>query len=285
MSGYRHHPEQDGSAVFGVDAFTAQPFGGNPAAVVLLTEAAHPGWMQRVAAELNQPATAFTHRDSSSDWQLRWFTPTTELPLCGHATLAVAHVLHETGLIPAGETIIFATPTGLLPVHADAGLLWVELPAVALTAASAPAEALTALGLQSHDVVWFGATDYEYVFLLPDPDRVVSVRPDIAALLRLPVTRTIVTAAGAPAGAPADITSRVFVPAIGLDEDAVTGSAHAVLGPLWATRLNRSRLRALQASPRGGQLELELRDGHVRVGGRAVTVSRGQLMLSQAPPG
>jgi PhzF family phenazine biosynthesis protein len=255
--------------LFGVDAFTGQAFGGNPAVVCLLPGPAGPGWMQRAAAELNQPATAFLH-----DRRLRWFTPTVELPLCGHGTLATAHVLYETGLADPADQIVFETGSGPLRAWRADGLIWLGFAPVALREARAPADVLAALNLQ--DAIWFGGNPGEYVVVLGSAGQVEAVRPDPERIRRLPVSRVLVTAAG---GDGADFTSRNFAPAHGLDEDQVTGSAHAVLGPLWAGRLGRRRLRAVQASRRRGRLAVMAGDDLVHVGGEAVTVTRGEWLL------
>jgi PhzF family phenazine biosynthesis protein len=252
--------------LFGVDAFTDRPFGGNPAMVCLLPEPAGEEWLRQVAAELNQPATAFLHGR-----RLRWFTPTAELPLCGHATLATAHVLYEAGLADPAGPIVFETAAGPLRVRRQDGLIWLGLAPVAIGEASIPADVPDALGLQ--DPVWFGRNEHEYVVVLESAGPVEAVRPDLERIRRLPVSRVLVTAAG---GDDADFTSRNFAPALGLDEDQATGSSHAVLGPLWAQRLGRRRLSAVQASPRRGRLAVAVEDEQVHVGGHAVTVTRGE---------
>ena len=241
-------------AVFGVDAFTDRPFGGNPAMVCLLPEPAGSEWMQRAAAELNQPATAFLHGR-----RLRWFTPTVELPVCGHGTLAAAHVLYEAGLIAPADPVVFETASGPLRVWRQDGLIWIGFAPVAVQEARAPGAVVQALNLQ--DASWVGRNEDEYVLVLDTPGQVEAVRPDLEQIRRLPVSRVLVTAAG---GDGADFTSRNFAPALGLDEDQATGSAHAVLGPLWAARLGRRRLNALQASPRRGRLAVAVEDDRVQ---------------------
>jgi PhzF family phenazine biosynthesis protein len=262
-------------ALFGVDAFTDRPFGGNPAMVCLLPEPAGEEWMRRAAAELNQPATAFLHGR-----RLRWFTPVAELPLCGHATLAAAHVLYEAGLVPPAGPVVFQTVSGPLRVWRHDGLVWIGFAPVAVREAAAPRAVLEALGVQ--DAIWFGASTGEYVVVLAAPGQVEDVRPDLGRIRRLPVSRVLVTAAG---GADADFTSRNFAPALGLDEDQATGSAHAVLGPLWAGRLGRRRLSAVQASARRGRLAVAVEDDRVEVGGHAVTITRGEWVLQAGRPG
>jgi predicted PhzF superfamily epimerase YddE/YHI9 len=254
------------AAVFGVDAFTDRPFGGNPAMVFLLPEPAGGEWMQRAAAELNQPATAFLHGR-----RLRWFTPAVELPLCGHATLATAHVLYEAGLIAPADPVVFETASGPLRAWRQDGLIWSGFAPVAVQEARAPGAVLEALNLRGTS--WFGRNEDEYVVVLDTPGQVEAVRPSLERIRRLPVSRVLVTAAG---GDGADFTSRNFAPALGLDEDQATGSAHAVLGQLWAGRLGRRRLSALQASPRRGRLAVAVQDDRIHVGGHAITITRGE---------
>lgn len=258
---------------FGLDVFTSNRFGGNPAAVCLLDTVADSAWMQQVAAEFNQPATAFLWINESLR-QLRWFTPVQELPLCGHATLATAHALYETGRASPDDPIDFHTQSGVLTVWRRDRRVWLDLPAVHLAEASVPNEVLNALGLE--DAAWFGYSDYEYVVQVDSPKQVEDTRPDFSRILSFPVTRIAVTA---PGGVGADFTSRVFVPAIGLNEDQVTGSAHAVLGPLWAARLGRNDLTAVQSSARRGELALTIAGDRVHIGGNAVIISHGDLVV------
>ena len=210
------------AALFGVDAFTDRPFGGNPAMVCLLPDPASGEWMQLAAAELNQPATAFLH-----DRCLRWFTPAGELPLCGHATLAAAHVLYEAGLVAPADPIVFETVSGPLRTWRRDGLVWIRFAPVAVQEAAVPCAVMDALGLQ--DMTWFGCNKDEYVVVLDASGQVEAVRPDLGRIRRLPVSRVLVTA---PGGDGADFTSRNFAPVLGLDEDQATGSTHAVLGPV-----------------------------------------------------
>jgi PhzF family phenazine biosynthesis protein len=259
-----------------VDAFTDRPFGGNSAGVVELDAIADAGWMQAVAAELGQATTAFV-APADDGWDLRWFTAEVELPLCGHATLATVHVLAETGRAAPGDVLRFATAAGpLTAVVEDDGRIWLDLPSAPLDPLDDPAATARAVGLD--EVVWAGVSDHEHVLIAASPAAVRALVPDVAAVLALPVERVIVTAEG---GDGADVTSRVFPPRSGLEEDAVTGSAHAVLGPLWAARLGRDAWVGDQASARGGQVAVRLgTDGRVDVGGQAVTISRGELAVS-----
>lgn len=256
--------------VYWVDTFTSTPFGGNPAAVCLLGEApADDVWMQQVAAELNQPTTAFL-ASGDGRLQLRWFTPAQELPLCGHATLATAHVLYDTGQACHDQVLSFSTGNGTLPAWQDRARIWMDFPAAGLTEGAVPREALAAVGLTRAE--WFGRNDYEYVIQVSDPLLVEQARPDFGAIRQLPVTRVIVTA---PGGEGADFTSRVFVPKIGLDEDQVTGSAHAVLGPLWAARQGSTQLTAVQASRRRGTVAIAVHGDRVHIGGSATILGTG----------
>jgi predicted PhzF superfamily epimerase YddE/YHI9 len=255
--------------LFGVDAFTDRPFGGNPAMVCLLPEPADEEWMRRAAAELNQPATAFLH-----DRRLRWFTPASELPLCGHGTLATAHVLYEVGLVGLADPIVFETASGPLRVWRQDGVVWIGFAPVSVQEAGVPGAVLEALNLQG--TTWFGYSENEYVVVLDTPGQVEAVQPDLDRIRRLPVSRVLVTAEG---GDGADFTSRNFAPALGLDEDQATGSAHAVLGPLWAGRLGRRRFSALQASPRRGRLVVAIHNDAVHVGGHAITITRAEWVF------
>jgi len=303
---------------FGVNAFSRVPFGGNPAVVCLLDPrmgddleggldrgsgrlplAPDDGWMQRIGAEFNQPATAFLWRGERG-YELRWFTATTELPLCGHGSLATAHVLYETGRAGADEVVALHARADTVTVRRADGRIWLDLPGPALVEHPSPAALLAALGLtgaEAAGVEWVGHNDFDGVVRLADPALVARVRPDFAALRALPVRRTAVTAEGGAgvgvgvgagtrvgagteggAGVGVDFTSRVFGPALGVDEDHATGAAHAVLGRLWAGWLGRTELTARQASPRGAELAMQVTPDTVRIGGHAVTTTRGELL-------
>jgi PhzF family phenazine biosynthesis protein len=258
--------------LFVVDAFTDEPFRGNPAAVVLLDAGAAPadGWMQSVAAEMNLSETAFVHAAGPATFDLRWFTPTVEVDLCGHATLASAHVLWTEGRVPGDAPICFRTRGGELGATRRGDVVELDFPANAAVEQSPPAGFLAALGVSEGR---FAATaDGWYLVELGDEQAVRDVRPDLAALRRF--TTCIVTA---PAAGDAAIASRVFGPSVGIDEDPVTGSAHCVLATWWADRLGPD-LRAVQVSTRGGSLHVRLDGERVALGGRAVTVVRGELL-------
>jgi PhzF family phenazine biosynthesis protein len=255
-----------------VDAFTDRPFGGNPAAVCLLEAARSPAWMQAVAMEMNLSETAFLV-PRAGDWDLRWFTPAVEVDLCGHATLASAHALWESGRLQAGVTARFHTKSGLLTcVQRDA---WIEMdfPATIEQEAEAPDGMADALGLTPRYV---GRSAFDYVVEADAEQTVRQLEPDHARLRRLPARGIIVTSRAA--GGEFDFVSRFFAPGSGIDEDPVTGSAHCALGPFWAKRLGKADFLAYQASARGGIVKVRVEGDRVLLGGRAVTVLRGELI-------
>jgi PhzF family phenazine biosynthesis protein len=262
---------------FQIDSFAEAPFGGNPAGVCLLDGPAEDGWMQKVAAEINLSETAFLYLLTGS-FSLRWFTPATEVDLCGHGTLAAAHALWETGDVAPELHICFNTRSGLLTAHRSGDLIRLGFPALEEEPAVAPAGLSTALGVEPLYVGRFGD---EYLVEVGTEDEVRRLQPDFAALRRLDGQAVVVTSASA---SPAyDFVSRCFAPWVGVDEDPVTGSVHCCLGPFWGKRLGKRDLVAYQASARGGLIHLELVDNRVWLGGRAVTVLRGELV--PIPPG
>ena len=256
-----------------VDAFTSKPFAGNPAAVCVLPEPAPEQWMRDVAREMNVSETAFlTPRDGG--YQLRWFTPAVEVDLCGHATVASAHVLWQDAHLPAGQQARFHTRSGLL--LADRRGEWIELdfPAKAVEAAPAPAELLPALGIAQ--AAFVGKNAFDYFVEVDSEETLRGLHPDHSTLRKLPVRGIIVTAR--PAGGDFDFLSRFFAPGSGIDEDPVTGSAHCALGPYWSGRLGKRELTAYQASARGGVVRVRLQGDRVILGGQAVTVMTGELL-------
>lgn len=258
-----------------VDAFTDRAFAGNPAGVVVLDRPVDATWAQAVAAEVRASETAFVS-PRAQGWQLRWFTPDTEVELCGHATLATAHVLLEEGLAPPGLPLRFHTRSGLLHARRRGGQLALDLPAWPLAPHAEPPALATALGGQGGRYLGrsTGSAQGFDVVEVADEAEVRALLPDLDAVAQLGSTGLVVTAAGEDV----DLVSRVFAPAVGVDEDPVTGSAHSTLGPLWAGRLGRARLSARQCSPRGGRLDLEVGGDRVEVAGRAVTVIRGRIL-------
>ena len=253
---------------FQVDAFAERPLTGNPAAVIPLDHWLDDRLMQAIAAENNLSETAFTvpSDSASSDFDLRWFTPTTEVPLCGHATLASAHVLIT------GETVRFSTRSGILTVTRDDDLLQLDLPAASVEPREIPGLP-KALGVSGETFAGEGPESAAIV-LLDDEESVRAVRPDFAALRDFPEL-VIVTAPGDEQ----DIASRVFAVPVGINEDPVTGAAHAALVPFWAERLGRREFTALQASERGGLLNCRHSGDRVILGGRCVTVIAGTFQL------
>jgi PhzF family phenazine biosynthesis protein len=262
--------------IYQVDAFTERPFAGNPAAVVPLQAAREAGWMQAVAAEMNLAETAFLvprGEAAGEGFDLRWFTPEAEVELCGHATLAAAHVLWETGRLPAGEPARFHTLSGLLTAERRGALIELNFPALPPVAEPRPAAELAeAVGAPAH---WVGRRGNDLVVELADEETVRRLAPDLRRLRAL-ARGLIVTARAATA--PFDIVSRFFAPGLGIDEDPVTGYAHCVLGPYWRDRLGRHELLAYQASRRGGVVRVHVAGDRVRLGGHAVTVLRGELL-------
>ncbi|MDQ3137345.1 MAG: PhzF family phenazine biosynthesis protein [Gemmatimonadota bacterium] len=259
-----------------VDAFTDRPFTGNPAAVCVLPATRDPRWMQLVAREMNLAETAFLVRRPDG-YDLRWFTPTLEVDLCGHATLASAHVLWEEGHLPGGDTARFHTRSGLLTAVQRDGLTWLDFPATPAIECPAPPDLEAALGVP---LAFVGLTPFDYLVEIDSARAVREIRPDLARLERLPGRGVIVTARSATADHHHhDFVSRFFAPAAGVPEDPVTGSAHCALGPFWGARLGRTELLGYQASERGGLVRILLAGDRVHLGGSAVTVLRGELLV------
>lgn len=268
-----------------VDAFTDRPFAGNPAGVLLLDAHAFPEdrWLQQVAAELALPETAFAHPlngRTGSDWALRWFTPTTEVNMCGHATLATTHVLHTTGAV--GGTVRFATRSGPLAASAASdGTITLDFPTAPLKRIAPSAEIAAAIGAEVLSVHETGADVGEPVVEVADEKTVRSLAPDLAAVAALPWRGgLIVTARADDPSAGYDFVSRCFFPGIGIDEDPVTGAAHTALAPFWSARIGATALVGLQASARGGLVRTELLGARTRLRGTAVTVIDGELLTT-----
>lgn len=254
-----------------VDAFTNERFKGNPAAICLLEQPQPESWLQQVAAEMNLPETAFIVPGEKS-FDLRWFTPVAEVDLCGHATLATAHVLWETGKLPEQEMARFMTRSGILTAKLDGAWIEMDFPAEPPEAAIAPEELVQGLGLIPRYV---GRNRMDYFVEVDSEDTVRTLRPDFAMLARLEARGVIVTSRST--GSAYDFVSRAFYPGTGIDEDPVTGSAHCALAPYWAKRLRKNRLVGYQASKRGGIVKVKPDGDRVYLSGQAVTVLRGQL--------
>ncbi|MGH7628223.1 MAG: PhzF family phenazine biosynthesis protein [Gemmatimonadales bacterium] len=255
-----------------VDAFTATPFAGNSAAVCVLPAPREDGWMQAVAREMNHAATAFLLADGDG-WRLRWFMPAVEVDLCGHATLASAHVLWEEGRLGRGDVARFRTRSGLLTAVTRDGWITLDFPATPPVAAEAPARLVAALGAP---MVAAARTPFDWLVELESEAAVRALDPDLTALARLGGRGLIVTSVASTDGY--DFVSRFFAPAVGVAEDPVTGSAHCALGPLWGARLGRHQLVGCQASSRGGIVRVTLQGERVLLGGQAVTTLRGELL-------
>lgn len=263
--------------IFQVDAFTSEPLGGNPAAVCLLDEARPDAWMQRVAAEMNLSETAFLLPENGA-FDLRWFTPTHEVPLCGHATLASAHVLWESGLVPAGAELRFRTRSGVLEARRAGPRIELDLPAYPPRETALPSAVRVALGVEPRFAgctAERGLGDLDYLMELASEREVRGLRPDFARLGRDVRAGIIVTARSETNGL--DFVSRYFAPAFGIDEDPVTGVAHCCLVPYWSARLGKKELVGYQASARGGTVHGRLEGERVLLSGEAVTVLRGTL--------
>ncbi|MEP6995048.1 MAG: PhzF family phenazine biosynthesis protein [Acidobacteriota bacterium] len=254
-----------------VDAFTERPYAGNSAAVCMLPAERDASWMQLVAREMNLSETAFLVR-LQDHFDLRWFTPSVEVDLCGHATLASAHVLWEEKYLDASEPARFQTKSGLLTARRDEGQIWLDFPALPEAPAETPDALARGLGVPARYV---GRNAFDYLVELESEDAVRNLQPRMAVLAGAGGRGVIVTSrAHSPKY---DFVSRFFAPASGIDEDPVTGSAHCCLGPYWASRLSRSELVGYQASARGGFVRVRCRGDRVDLGGHAVTVLRGNL--------
>lgn len=290
-SGHKNAPQIRKSAMtaiplFQVDAFTSHPFKGNPAAVCLLEKPAPDQWLQQVAAEMNLAETAFLTPDSNG-LRLRWLTPTTEVDLCGHATIATVQVLRE--LHAAGELpdwiaphwqqscIQFHSRSGILSAEATASGIVLDFPATVPVPATLPEKLPAALHIQPAQILWCGQSRFDLLLRLDSAHTIRTLQPDLGLLAEIPVRGVIVTALGDTADH--DFISRFFAPASGVPEDPVTGSAHCALAPFWQPQFGRNTLFGFQASSRGGHVRMDLQGDRVRLTGQAVTVFRGSLLV------
>ncbi|HEU0299256.1 MAG TPA: PhzF family phenazine biosynthesis protein [Longimicrobium sp.] len=258
-------------SVIQVDAFADRPFSGNPAAVCIMDAPADEGWMQSVAAEMNLSATAFLHPEKDG-WSLRWFTPQVEVQLCGHATLASAHVLWEEGRLAADAEARFHTASGVLTAARRGEWISADFPANPDEEIAAPEVLERALGTRPRYV---GRSRFDLLVEVETEDVVRALAPDFGLLAGMEARGVIVTAQGTDERF--DFVSRFFAPRVGVPEDPVTGSAHCVLAPFWAKRLQRDEMTAYQASRRGGVVRVRAAGGRVVLAGQAVTVMRGVL--------
>ncbi|MER5450695.1 PhzF family phenazine biosynthesis protein [Streptomyces sp. NPDC002766] len=263
-----------------VDAFTDRAFAGNPAGVLLLDSFPDDDRLQKIALEVNHAETAFAHRlpeGGAADWALRWFTPATEVAMCGHATLATAHVLHTTGAHEG--TVRFATRSGVLvATPREDGSITLDFPTSPLTAVEVPAGVADALGAEPRSTFDTGPNVGDLLVELADEKTVHALSPDLRALGAYSERGIIATARAADPAQGYDFVSRCFFPNVGIDEDPVTGSAHTALAPFWSQRLGSTILTGLQASRRSGRVRTELRGDRTLLSGHAVTVIDGELL-------
>lgn len=257
--------------IFQVDAFTNKPFHGNPAAVCFLNTAQPNAWMQSVAQEMNLSETAFLLPETEG-YRLRWFTPTVEVDLCGHATLASAHVLWESGLVKLQQPVIFFSRSGVLTARQKQGWIELDFPVKRLELVTVPEELGRALGIVP---VFVGKNQFDYLVEVESEEILRNLQPDYGRIRSLPVRGVIVTSKATTPGF--DFMSRFFAPSVGVNEDPVTGSSHCCLVPYWSEKLGKKDLVAYQASGRGGELRLSLQGERVLISGQAVTVFRSEL--------
>jgi predicted PhzF superfamily epimerase YddE/YHI9 len=255
-----------------VDAFTSEPFAGNPAAVCLLPGPADESWMKQVAREMNLSETAFLH-PVDGGFSLRWLTPAVEVKLCGHATLASAFVLWETGVLAPDEPARFNTLSGWLTCQRDGDGIAMDFPAKVCAACDPPAGLAEAIGAE---LLFCGNNGMDYLVEVGGAAILRSLRPDLSKLATLPVRGVIVTSGSDRAEF--DFLSRFFAPAAGVNEDPVTGSAHCALGPYWSAKTGRNEFIAYQASERGGTVQLRVNGDRVILRGQAVLMSRVELL-------
>ncbi|MEE9592247.1 MAG: PhzF family phenazine biosynthesis protein [Thermoplasmata archaeon] len=258
--------------IFKVDAFASRPFQGNPAAVCLLPGPQDEAWMQSVAEEMNLSETAFVYEEGDG-FNLRWFTPVVEVPLCGHATLATSHVLWEEGRISPDQAAVFATASGILRAKRKGTRIELNFPALPPRDAEAPPGLLRGLGVKARYV---GRNDWDYLVEVDSEDTVRNLDPDFSLLKTLPQGVIVTAEATTP---PYDFVSRFFAPSVGIDEDPVTGAAHCCLGPYWQKRIGASEFAAYQASARGGEVGVRVAGDRVYLMGEAVTILRGKLAI------
>ena len=259
--------------LYQVDAFTEKPFQGNPAGVCLLETSQPDEWMQRLAAEMNLSETAFLLREGDS-WRLRWFTPKTEVDLCGHATLASAKVLFETRPELRSAPLVFNTRSGELRAGWVGGNVELDFPAMEYNSLDVSPEVEDVLGFKP---VSAGFSGNYFLFEAEEAGIIRAFVPDIPEITALPMPEVIITAESDDPEY--DFISRFFAPQLGVDEDPVTGSAHCLLGPYWSAKLGKSELSAFQASERGGTLCLRLVKDRVRIIGAARMIFKAELFI------
>ncbi len=260
--------------IYQVDAFTDRPFSGNPAAVCLQENVMEDEAMQCIAAEMNLSETAFV-LPAGDGFNLRWFTPAIEVDLCGHATLASAHVLWEAGVLNVSQTARFYTRSGVLTATHSTDGITLDFPAQPPEETSPPSDLILSLDVKP---IYTGFNGSDYLVVVEDASIIRALNPNYHQMSQVKMRGVIVTAlADAEEANGVDFVSRFFAPAAGIDEDPVTGSAHCCLGPYWGTQLDKTTLIAKQISPRGGVLTVQLVQDRVKLTGKAVTVLKGKL--------
>jgi len=259
--------------IYQADAFTDKPFGGNPAAVCMMPGPADPAWMQHVARDMNLSETAFLYRDRDG-YNLRWFTPTVEVEICGHATLASAHILWETGRVSRGEAIEFYTLSGTLTASMQGDMIELDFPSEPEHKADAPPKLTESLGVKP---LYVGRNRFDYLVEVESAEEVRALKPDFALLAAIPVRGVMVTSASDDPKY--DFIARFFGPASGIDEDPATGSAYCCLGPYWEKKTGKSEFLAYQASERGGVIGVRVLGERVKLLGKAVTVFKGEMCV------
>lgn len=261
-----------GEKIFQVDAFTYEPFKGNPAGVMLLTSAKTDEWMQDFAREMNLSETAFLLK-LQDKYLLRWFTPKVEVDLCGHATLASAHVLFSEGLVEKDETILFESASGILKAHFVDGWVELDFPAFEVRPGEVTSQITEALGFEPVEIF---ESDVNLLIEMNGLDEVRDYLPVFEKLAELPYQGLIITSLMENKF---DFTSRYFAPQAGINEDPVTGSAHSSLAPYWSSKLGKNEFTAYQASKRGGVIKVRLENSRAFIQGQAVTIFDGELRI------
>lgn len=257
--------------IYQVDSFTDKPFTGNPAGVCILDKAADETWMQNIAMEMNLAETAFLY-PADGGYNLRWFTPAVEVDLCGHATLASAHILYQLGILRPDQEARFHSKSGLLTAKKQGDWIELDFPSTPAVQLSPPDGLVQALGV---DALWVGQSKFDFLVEVSSESEVRSIEPDFGALKKLGGRGVIVTSQASTPGF--DFISRFFAPSAGIDEDPVTGSAHCTLAPYWEPKLGKSEMVGYQASKRGGVVRVRRAGDRVMLGGQAVTVMKCEM--------
>lgn len=258
--------------IYQVDSFTSEKFKGNPAGVCLLESPVEEEWMQNIAMEMNLSETAFLF-PNGDQFDLRWFTPKIEVDLCGHATLASAHILWEEKILSPDQTAKFQTKTGLLKAEKKGNFIEMDFPVTPILEDENPKGLAKALGT---DFIFSGKNRYDFLVEVDSEETLFNLNPDMNLLREIPCRGFIVTAISD--NEPFDFVCRFFAPGAGIDEDPVTGSAYCTLGPYWKSKLDQNSFTAFQASKRGGVVKVEVEKERVKIIGQAITVFRGDLV-------